>query len=84
MASSPELLVPIKVIKALNSPKDTSIDEEKVPLATDLGLVPSEKDGEVEGISEGDYTPEQCKKVLRKGTCRALSELASAWVWKVC
>lgn len=58
MASSPEVVLPVEV--------KHSIDEKKAPIATDLELVPSEKDGEVEVVSEADYTPEQYKQVLRK------------------
>lgn len=66
MASTPEVVVPIEVNKVFDTSKDTSIDEKKTPIATDLELVPSEKDGEVEVSSHCGYTPEQYKKVLRK------------------
>lgn len=57
-----------------------SADEKKVPVATDLELVPSEKEGEVDVISEGDYTPEQYKKVLRKiGACSTFATISIAY-----
>lgn len=46
----------------------SSLDEKKkVPLTTDLELIPSEKDGEIIIISEAeDYSPAEYKKILRK------------------
>lgn len=46
----------------------SSLDEKKkVPMTTDLELIPSEKDGEIIIISEAeDYSPAEYKKILRK------------------
>lgn len=72
MASTPEVVFPVEIKKSVEIQRP-SADEKKAPVATDLELVTSEKEGEVNIISEGDYTPEQYKKVLRKiGTYLAL------------
>ncbi|KAK4504848.1 hypothetical protein PRZ48_002811 [Zasmidium cellare] len=62
MASTPEVVIPVEIKKSIEAPRD----EKKAPIATDLELVSSEKEGEVVVTAEGDYTPEQYKKVLRK------------------
>lgn len=65
MASTPEVVFPVEVKKSIEVPRPSE-DEKKAAVTTDLELVASEKEGEVDVISEGDYTPEQYKKVLRK------------------
>lgn len=65
MASTPEVVFPAEIKKSIEAPRP-STDEKKGALSTDLELIPSEKVGEIEVITEGDYTPEQYKKVLRK------------------
>lgn len=71
MASTPEIVFPAEIKKSIEAPRSTT-DEKKGALTNDLELIPSEKEGEIDVISEGDYTPEQYKKVLRKiGSYRA-------------
>lgn len=41
-------------------------NEKKLPLTTDLELISSEREGELEVISEADYSPAEYKKLLRK------------------
>lgn len=52
----------------LHQQPPSSLDEKKkVPMTTDLELIPSEKDGEIIIISEAeDYSPAEYKKILRK------------------
>lgn len=62
MASTPEVVFPVEIKKSIEAPRE----EKKGAVATDLELVSSEKEGEISATAEGDYTPEQYKKVLRK------------------
>lgn len=65
MATDRDVVSPLDDTKTTSS-LDTPIDEKKAPVTTDLEIVPSERDGEVEVISEADYTPAEYKKMLRK------------------
>lgn len=77
MASAPEVVFPAEIKKSIEAPRPPT-DGKKGALTTDLELIPSEKEGEVDVIIEGDYTPEQYKKVLRKiGPYYAFSYISS-------
>ncbi|KXT06642.1 hypothetical protein AC578_8495 [Pseudocercospora eumusae] len=65
MTTNHDALSPLPDTKTTNS-LDTPIDEKNAPVLTDLDIVPSERDGEIEVISEADYTPTEYKKMLRK------------------
>ena len=56
----------LAVAERTGAQSQMTIDEKKAPIATDLELVPSEKNGEVEVISEADYSPVEYKTILRK------------------
>lgn len=64
MATNPEIAASAEAKDTI--PIQLAIDEKKGPLTTDLELAPSEKEGEVEIITEGDYSPKEYKKLLRK------------------
>ncbi|KXT14426.1 hypothetical protein AC579_8356 [Pseudocercospora musae] len=65
MTTNHHVVSPLEHIKTMNY-LDPLTDEKKALGATDLEIVPSERDGKVEAISEADYTPAEYKKMLRK------------------
>ncbi|KAI5367922.1 putative major facilitator superfamily, MFS transporter superfamily [Septoria linicola] len=63
MVSNQDILAPSRQ-PSLAEPM--TIDEKKTTLASDLELVPSEKEGDVQVLSESEHTPAEYGKVLRK------------------